>query len=87
MARGWESKAVEDQIGAAEAKKEAEARPVLTPAERELQSRREGLLLARARIVSMLGAARDERHLAQLEQALAHADAELEALEAPAQPA
>jgi hypothetical protein len=77
MARGWESKAVEDQIGAAEAEREARAKPVLTPLELEHRSRRDGLMLARARVVSAREAARDERYRALLERALAHVDAEL----------
>jgi hypothetical protein len=77
MARGWESKAVEDQIAAAEAAKQAREARELTPAERERRARREGLLLSRAKIVRELEAARDERHRAMLERARAHVEAEL----------
>ena len=79
MARGWESTAVDDRIGAAEAKDAAQAKPLLTVNEREQRARREGLLLARARIVTTLAAARHGRHRAVLETALAHVDAELAA--------
>jgi hypothetical protein len=77
MARGWESKAVEDQIAAAEAAKQAREGRELTAAERERRARREGLLLSRAKIVRELEAARDARHRAMLERALAHVEAEL----------
>jgi hypothetical protein len=78
MARGWESKAVEDQIAAAEAAKQAREGRELTAAQRERRARREGLLLSRAKIVRELEAARGERHRAMLERALAHIDAELD---------
>ena len=79
MARGWESKAIEDQISA----REAEARPALTPAELERRAKREGLLLARSRTASALESAHDERYRALLERTLAHVDSELAALEPP----
>ena len=81
MARGWESKAIEDQIGAAEAERAARSRPALTVEEAALRERRNGLLLARARTVASLGAATDPRYRALLERSLAHLDAELAALE------
>jgi len=77
MARGWESKGVEDQVAEAEARKEAAARPQLSQAERESRARREGLMLSRARIEGMLAAAREPRHREQLERALADLDADL----------
>lgn len=83
MARGWESKAVEDQIAAAEAERQTGERPELTAAEREVRGRREQLLLSRAKIVSDLGAARGERHRALLERALAHLDAQLDEIGPP----
>lgn len=77
MARGWESKAIEEQIDAAEAAKQRRAEPVPTPEELAREARRQSLLLSRARIVNQIEAARDARHRAQLELALAHLDAEL----------
>ena len=81
MARGWESKAVEDQMGAAEAEREARARPTITAEEAALRERRNGLLLSRSRTVDSLAAARDPRYRALLERSLEHLDAELAALE------
>ncbi len=80
MARGWESKGVEDQVAEAEARKQAGTRRELTAAEREARARREGLELSRARIVSAIAAARDERYREQLARALADVDRDLAAL-------
>ena len=79
MARGWESKAVEDQIAAAEARKGA-SKPVRTADERERESRRNGLLLSRTKIANDLENARDERHRAALQNALDYIDAQIETL-------
>jgi len=77
MARGWESKAVEEQISAREAAAEAGSKPPLTAQERERRAKKEGLLLARAHTMSVLESARDERYRQQLERALAHLDSEI----------
>lgn len=81
MARGWESKAVEDQIGEAEAKKDVRRKRRLTPDETEHLQRKEALLLERARIVREMERAYMRRHLIMLERGLAHIDAELAKLE------
>ena len=81
MARGWESKAVEDQINAAEAKEDARAKRDSSAIEREQQARRQGLLLDRARIVRELEAARNPRYRALLERTLAHVESELAQLD------
>ena len=77
MARGWESKAVEDQIDAAQANRDAQAKPGLSAAERERQARKQSLLLSRAQTVSRLKLAQNARYRAQLERALEHLDAQL----------
>jgi hypothetical protein len=77
MARGWESKSVEDQISEAEAEKAARSKPFLSPEEREQQTRKQSLLLSRSQILSRLKLARNARHRAQLEAALAHVVAQL----------
>jgi hypothetical protein len=81
MARGWESKAVEDQIGEAQARKEARLKRTLTDSEIELQRRKEALLRERARIEREMERAFMRRHLVILERGLAHIDAELAKLE------
>ena len=84
MARGWESKSVEDQISAREAEAQRSEKTTFTPQQRELQSRRDGLLLLRTRTLSTLQSARDEGYRKQQERALAHLDAELAALDSAA---
>lgn len=76
MARGWESKAVEDQIAASEERKSAMKR-ALTPEEIARESQRQGLLLSRAKIAGDLDRARDERHRAILQQALEYIDSQI----------
>lgn len=79
MARGWESKAVEDQIAAAEERKRG-LQPLRTAAELERDSRRQGLLLSRAKILNDIEHAHDARHRAALQQALEYIDAQINAL-------
>jgi hypothetical protein len=79
MARGWESKSVEDQIVASREPGEKN-RPELTDAERARAQRAASLMLARTRLLEQLQGACDRRYRAQLEQALAAIDAELGAL-------
>ena len=80
MARGWESKSVEDQIAASEDRKAAAATRVRTADEVERESRKQGLLLSRTKIVRDIENARDERHRASLKQALDYIDAQISAL-------
>jgi hypothetical protein len=77
MARGWDSKAIEDQQAAAEAEKQNRSKPQLTADERERRARREGLLLARTKLVNDLALAADQRYRAMLERAIADLDREL----------
>jgi hypothetical protein len=81
MARGWESKSVEDQIGAAEAAKESRAARNLSDKERALETRRQSLLLSRAQVVSRLKVATNARYRAQLERALKDLDEQLRAVD------
>ena len=77
MARGWESKSVEDQIGDAQAEKDARSKPFLTPAEREQQTRKHSLLLSQSQILNRLKLTRNARYRAQLEAALKHVEMQL----------
>jgi hypothetical protein len=77
MARGWESKSVEDQIGAAEAERELRDRHHISNEERERNERRQSLLLSRSLIVARMKAARDSRYRAQLKIALDQLDEQL----------
>ena len=81
MARGWESKSVDEQIGAAEAERDAQAQRQTSRQQREQQERRKSLLLSRAQILGRLKLARNQRYRAQLESALAFLDSQLQALD------
>lgn len=81
MARGWESKSVEDQIAASEGTHDQAAQPEITAAQRERANRRETVRLNRARTLQSLQTACDRRYRALLEETLAHLNAELAALE------
>jgi hypothetical protein len=84
MARGWESKSVEDQMHAAESARGAAAKRKLTPEEMERQAKRDGLLLSRTRTLNALQGACDARYKSLLETTLAHIDDELKQLDANA---
>jgi hypothetical protein len=86
MARGWESKSVEDQKEAAESARAATAKPKLTPEQRERQATRDGLLLSRVRTLNALQGACDARYRALLETTLAHVDEQLKQLDAADSP-
>jgi len=81
MARGWESKAVEDQIQARNDAAQETGKVQLNQADRELQARREGLLLSRKRTLVMLESTRDEGFRKLQQQALDYLDGEIAALE------
>ena len=70
MARGWESKSVEDQVAAAEAAKEAASKPRLSDEERAKQTERQSLLLSRAQTIHRIEIATNPRYRTQLEAAL-----------------
>jgi hypothetical protein len=76
MARGWESKSVEDQQAEAN-QKTASVRPNFSPQEIAEKRRREGLLLSRSRIFQQLQSATRAEHRAVLERALADLDRQL----------
>jgi hypothetical protein len=79
MARGWESKAVEDQQNSALDEK---SRPAPVSAEaRARQQARDGLMLARNRALADLQQACRPAHRAMLEQAIADLDRRLVALD------
>ena len=72
MARGWESKAVENQVADFESKTAHENKAALTPQQAKQARQRDSLLLARTRVQSDLNSATDPRRREQLSRALAH---------------
>ncbi|MCP9495263.1 MAG: hypothetical protein MSG64_12525 [Pyrinomonadaceae bacterium MAG19_C2-C3] len=79
MARGWESKSVEDQVDARQASviESDDTSAKLTDAERARQSEIRSLQLSRSRIVNQLATATNPRHRTMLERALAALDERL----------
>jgi hypothetical protein len=76
VARGWESKSVEEQQALA-VSAPSPAKPPLTPAQIANQRQRQGLLLSRQHVLQQLEAARNPRHREILQSALADLDAQL----------
>ena len=75
MARGWESKSVEQQQAEAASKKERHE--LLTPEQIADRQRREGLELSRQRILQQLQVACNPRHRQMLQRALAELEERL----------
>ena len=76
MARGWESKAVEEQQ--AEAAGTLDSKRVRLDREQvEKQKRQQGLILSRKRVLQQLQAAQNPNHRKMLEAALGDLDAQL----------
>ncbi len=76
MARGWESKSVEQQQEEmAEQRKPARAQ--ISPNQQQRNRKREGLLLSRQRLTQQLQTADNPRHRQMLEQAIAELDRQL----------
>jgi hypothetical protein len=80
MARGWESKSVEQQQEERFDQSKTARRP-LSPEEQKRNRKREGLLLSRERLSQELQAAVNPRRRQMLEQAIAELDTQLTSLE------
>jgi DNA-directed RNA polymerase len=81
MARGWESKAIEEsQIEAAEERLKRSNAIAQNAAENSLQRERESLELSRTRVMQDLAAAGNPKYRALLEQSLRFLDEKLAAL-------
>ena len=76
MARGWESKAVEEQQAESRAAKSA-PKVRLTPEQAAKQKQQQQLLLSRNHVLQQLGAAQNPLHRKMLEAALNDLDAQL----------
>ena len=81
MARGWESKAVESQIEAAQSRNNASRnRTTLTTEQLNKQREREGLELSRTRVLQDLASAHNPKYRLLLERSLQYLDEKLQAL-------
>ncbi len=76
MARGWESKSVEEQQSESISISENH-KPQLTPAEMLLGRERDGLLLNRKRVMQQLQTTENPRHREMLAKAIADLDSQL----------
>ena len=86
MARGWESKSVEEQQDAAERRRAGASAPPVTAEEAARRQGRDALQLARARVLADLQRACRPAHRGMLEQALADVDAKLRVLDEGGRP-
>lgn len=80
MARGWESKSVEQQQEERSQPRDAGRVPV-SPEEQEKNRKRDGLLLSRQRLSQQLQAACNARHRQMLEQSIAELDRQLSSIQ------
>ena len=82
MARGWESKSVEEQIDMAEPRRKKRATAVTSqiPSALDAIRKRESLLLSRARVMQEMNSAQNPRYRELLSKALADLNASLEKL-------
>ena len=82
MARGWESKAVEDQIQEAEERSRRASEPPVdeSPAARARRERLETLRLSRARTLDQLESATNQSHRDMLRRTLRALEGEIETL-------
>jgi predicted component of type VI protein secretion system len=76
MARGWESKSVEEQQ-AAMSEQHTVARAPISPEEQQRNRKRDGLLLSRQNLSQQLQAACNPRRRQMLEQSIAELDRQL----------
>jgi hypothetical protein len=79
MARGWESKSVEQQQEEM-AEQRKTLRAPIPPAELERNRKRDGLLLSREHLAHQLEAAKSPRHREMLEKSIAELDKQLSSL-------
>ena len=86
MARGWESKSVEDQMEEARRSpdlQEDRERPVESPEEKERQRKIEGLRLERSRLAEQLDRSRSNAHRRMIQRSLEAIETEIDTLSAP----
>ena len=79
MARGWESKSVQEQIAAARVR-ESDAKPRLTAEQLAVAKKCDSLLLHRTRVLRDLEKCTDNRYRKTLADGLAYLEAELTTL-------
>jgi hypothetical protein len=79
VARGWESKSVEDQIQSARDRK-GQTQNLLTPEQLEVERKKDSLLLQRTRMLLQIEKCQDVRYRSTLESGLAYLETQLTGL-------
>jgi hypothetical protein len=79
MARGWESKSIEEQQS--EATQQSEPKKTMSKEEIEDRRKRDGLILSRTSVSAQLSSATNSRHREMLEKAIAELDRQIAALQ------
>ena len=85
MARGWESKSVEQQQADA-VEQSKSARPRLSPEQQKRNRQRESLLLARKRLAGQMAAATRPEHRQMLQHSISEIDKQLSSFDKDAGP-
>jgi len=80
MARGWESKCIEQQQAEMDSRPKS-YRQVLSPIQQKQNRQREGLLLSRTRLLRQIEASPHPEHRRMLQDALAAIDRQLASFE------
>src|SRR5215510_7480966 len=80
MARGWESKAVEQQIEEGKQEAAPRTRSTMTPAERQRVTQLESLRLSRSRLLEQLDKASHPAHREMLHKGLAAVEEQIDTL-------
>lgn len=78
MARGWESKAVADQIEEVESRQQDARKPMPSPEQRKLKEQLESLKLSRSRLLQQLERAKHPAHRDVLLNGLKAVEKEIE---------
>ena len=86
MARGWESKAVADQIEEGEARQQDASKPAPTLEQRKLKEQLESLKLSRSRLLQQLEHAKHPAHRDVLLNGLKAVEKEIEEVVTSIQP-
>jgi hypothetical protein len=81
MARGWESKSVEEQVQGRDEKELQSRKHYLSSSELELRRRKEILLLSRVRVQRDLELSQNPRYRDQLMRALSDIESQIAALD------
>lgn len=81
MARGWESKSIESQMDSAKEEQPANSKGSQTAEQKRAEQERQGLKMARARVLQQLEASSNDAYVRSLRQALSDLEEKLKKME------